>query len=205
MRNLLHRNGPTTSVFTGLVSVLLLLSLSGCTKKELDRNTALKLLQAKSLPSPTSATGGLASVVGSFQGYTAYASSSGSSYPWYQQLISAGVITCGMGPVCQPGPSGGALQMDGSAFRFVAGTLTPLQVTGVAQTGPASAIAQVRLEFWSSPFYAQYRNALDHLTAEAQTFGGGPVQPQTQGRAGEAAFQRFDDGWRLQSFEVSRQ
>ena len=170
----------------------LFFALSGCMKKDLDRGTAMKLLQGRNV-----------GVVGSFQAYADYVHLS-SARGWYQQLINARVITCGGGPVCGLGPSGTGLQLNFTTFSFAAGTLTPVDVTGVAQTGPNSASAEVRLAFQPSPLYAQYRNTFDHLTAEAQVMGGGPVQPQTQRNAAEAVFQRYDDGWRLQSLDNLR-
>ena len=177
------------------VKVLLFVAVTSlccsCGKKELDRQTAMTLLQGKSV----------SSVTGSFQAYSSYLEFSNAK-GWYQQLINAGVITCGTGPVCQPGPAAAGLQLDFTNFNFQAGNLIPVEITGVSKTGPDSAMAQVRLTFQPSPLYSQYRNAFDHLTAEAQVMGGGPVQPQTQQSSAEALFQRFDDGWRLQSVRL---
>jgi hypothetical protein len=174
-----------------VISLIALVSLCcSCGKKDLDRETAMKLLQGKSV----------ASVVGSFQAYADYAQFS-AARGWYQQLINARVITCGGGPVCSPGPSGTGLELNFTTFSFSAGSLTAADVTGVAQTGPNSASAQVRLIFQPSPLYGQYRDVFDHLTAEAQVMGGGPVQPKTQRGTAEAVFQRFDDGWRLQGIQ----
>jgi hypothetical protein len=175
-----------------LIVVILLLALVGCKKKDLDRNVAMTLLQGRSV-----------TVAGSFQAYAAYAQSSSAS-GWYQQLIYADVITCSSAPVCQPRRLAGGLQQEFSNFNFVAGSLIPAEVTGVTQTGPNSAMAQVRLTFQPSQLYAQYQNAFDHLTAEAQVMGGGgPVRPQTQRTTAEAVFQRYDDGWRIQTFDLS--
>lgn len=168
------------------IAVVALLAV-GCAKKDLDRETAMRLVKGRIVQT----------INGSFLtlgGLSDMPNLSGA----FRQLINAGVLRCDQFN-CDvvPGAPGftGAL---GEA-SFTAGNLVPAAITGITTTSPNSAAAEVQLTFEPSPVYVRFRGALDTLTSGgAQAFGGGgPVQPRINRRSAQAQFQRFDDGWRL--------
>jgi hypothetical protein len=119
----------------------------------------------------------------------------------YNQLIDAHVITCtktaGMGKICQPGPAGEAVTQVGAAeLAVVAGRWVPASITSIAQSAGSSTTAEVRLTFELSPLYRDFESAFDAI----QLYGGkSPIENKREGKMAHAVFQRYEDGWHLES------
>ena len=173
------------------------------TKKnqDLDRETAMKLLGGKTVET----------VEGSFDASLNDAQFAANILgdrkdlvPLFRELLNAGIIACNANNVCQPGPNGSSIRIQGGIFGssdliFTAGTLVPSAITGVIQTGPNMATADVQLSFQPTSMYQQHQAAFDQVNR--QTVAGAPLNARTQGRPARAFFQRYDDGWRLQSIQ----
>ena len=175
-----------------LVSVVAIVSLCySCGKKELDRQTAMRLIQGTQAATP---------VVINFFAYEHE-----DIRPAYQELENAGIIKCH-----PEGPFRVCVSLSPSLVRVVpggeirlqlsAGTIGPTAVTGVTQTGPNSATADVQFSFQAAPLYAQHQAAFSSLYERAR-LGYLLISERTQPEARRAVFQRYDDGWRLQGFQ----
>jgi hypothetical protein len=120
----------------------------------------------------------------------------------YTQLIDAHVITCtttvGMGKICQPGPAGDAVTQVGAAeLSIVAGRWVPASITTISRpVGSSGATAEVRLTFELSPLYRDFENAFDAIQLYA---GKSPIENKREGKMAHAVFQRYEDGWHLES------
>lgn len=176
-----------------LVSVVAIVSLCcSCGKKELDRRTAMRLIQGTQAATP---------VVINFLA----ADWGGELRPAYQELENAGIIKCH-----PEGPFRMCVSSNASLIRVVtggenrlqlsAGTVAPAAVTGVAQMGPDSATADVQFSFQAAPLYAQHQAAFNRLY-DASRSSYLPISERTQPEARRAVFQRYDDGWRFQGFQ----
>jgi len=172
--------------FAPTVCALVLL-MSGCSKKQLDRETAAKLIGNR--------------VVKPLQGEIPQG---GSQYNGVlRQLDAAGLLDCkypGMDSMipCNVGRNGQGFIAHGGYNRmaFAAGQLSAGAVTGVSQTSDTMAVAVVRLVFQPNGQYAQYQNLFDQIEMT------GTISAAKSGSlTARATFQRFDDGWRLQGIE----
>lgn len=175
-----------------------------CGKKELDRQTAMRLLQGK--------TGD--SIAAQFLDIHPLQALRDSPAPEdralsaaLQQLLNAGVLRVGP-PEMQswltkflPGPNGGWLTDDGANLRFVVGSSVPSEVTGITKTGDTTSSAQVRLHFTFAPMYTQYRALLDALHPICLQSDAPLSRTNLGDRMANANFQLFDDGWRLQGIQ----
>jgi hypothetical protein len=170
-----------------------LILLTACSKAELDRDTATKLIGSRA--------------VRRVQGEIPRLGSTPAQANAYEQLHAAGVLDCkmsggwasvGLVP-CNVGPRGRNLvlfNMGEQTMHFIAGQLVASEVTGVSQTGETTAVADVRLTFQPNSEYAQHEAQL--LLLEDT----GAVSAAKSGRlTARANFQRFDDGWRLESIQ----
>ena len=102
-----------------------------------------------------------------------------------------------MGKICQPGPAGDALTQVGSAeLAVVAGRWVPASITSISRSVGSSATAEVRLRFELSPLYRDFENAFDAIQLWA---GKSPIESKKEGRVAHAVFQRYEDGWHLES------
>lgn len=119
----------------------------------------------------------------------------------YTALIDAHVIACtttaAMGQICQPGPAGDALTQVGSAeLAVVAGRWVPAAITSISRSVGSSATAEVRLRFEMSPLYRDFENAFDAIQLSV---GKSPIDSKREGKMVHAVFQRYEDGWHLDS------
>jgi len=177
-------------VFTfKLISFVAIATLfCSCGKKELDRETAMRLLQGRVVRQVSFHSSGL---YGPSQARSAV-----------QELVQAGILVCDAPDFwgrlfCQPSRASGIAYNSG-VIEFSAGTIAPAAVAGVTQTGPNSATASVQLSFQAAPLYAQHQAAFDAIYASDN---GQPMSALTQPGPIQAAFQRYDDGWRFQGFQ----
>jgi hypothetical protein len=168
-----------------------------CGKKELDRQTAIRLLQGKTLENVVAGVGRDFSQGDNPQGRA------------FQALINAGIlrtVPALFGQVrAEPGPNGRWISLN-EAFgelSFVAGDMVVSEVTGITKTSDTSALAQVRLHFNPTPTYGQNRAALDALEPYSSWSGCSrcPLQNRLGDHMANATFQLFDDGWRLEGIQ----
>lgn len=180
--------------------IFIVLTLSGCGSQELDRQTALKLLQEQE-----------AETVSAF--FVSRHFPNEGKGPAFETLAQAGVVNCAPSSdamarsfnasECSPGSNGGLSFTQHGQLSFVAGQIVPTEVTGVSKTGENSSVADVVFSFRPSPIYEQHRNAFDQLKPKHQGALGMsvPLSQRTVGRNVRAVFQRYDDGWRLERLE----
>lgn len=168
----------------GTLPLVVLASLCvSCGKKELDRATAMRLVQgttveAVQLTYSRNMSGGADPITAA-----------------YHQLSNAGLLHCRFTPTfisqelieCNEG-------------SLVVGNIVVTGVTGVSGTGDNSAVADLTLAFQPAPFYAKYQSAFDQLETSTNQLSGN-VRSRTQRTAARATFQLFDNGWRLQSIQ----
>lgn len=186
-------------VFRTLVAVpisVIVVAFCGCGKRnvDLDRQTAQRLVASRQFPHVTFGIHN--------SPFNAPVSASGDPYQnrnrmvrAYAVLDQAGVLRCTnlnmlLSASCAPGPklahSGNDIIVD--AGHYVAG-----DVTGVSQTGPAAAMADVQLNFVRSPLFSEYYNQFATLDEDVVRIG--------QNRTARATFRRYDDGWRLEQIQ----
>jgi hypothetical protein len=121
----------------------------------------------------------------------------------YQQLMEANVLKCGetprLGTICTPGPAGDELTQDGSTdFTLVAGRWVPAAILTIQRTGGGSAVAEVRMAFEPGTLYHEFESAFDNIQAATSAQA---LSEKRQGRMMRAAFQRYEDGWHLESIQ----
>ena len=120
----------------------------------------------------------------------------------YARLVDAHVITCtnteAMGKICQPGPAGeSALTPVGSAeLSLNAGRWVPSTITSISRSGGSTASAEVRMRFELSPLYRDFEDSFDAIQIWA---GKSPIENKKEGKMAHAVFQRYEDGWHLES------
>jgi hypothetical protein len=188
--------------------VMLCVLLSGCRSKDLDRATAMSLLQGKAVMTAQFS-------FDANPGYPLYGSYD-QAVAAFNQLIQGGAIWCnitpsGYGPDynCALGLNSQGLTLAGKRLTVLAGSLIPTAVTGITQLDPNTASAQVSVSFQATPVYARYQTAFDQLAGIGPvTFiqNTNPPNLQTlaeirQRGSAQAIFQRYDSGWRLQTID----
>jgi hypothetical protein len=176
----------------GIIWLLAGFFLAGCQKKELDGETALKLLQSRNIP----VEGRIAAQYSVVQNDIITTSS-------YQPLVEAGLVQCSLEVSvykCLPTDSRLVAETNDAGeiaeLKFIAGNLVPAEATAILQVSDIAAKANVRMSFEPTSFYTQYRGVLDTLD-ESST----PVNQQQQDKILLAEFQRNEDGWRLQNIQ----
>src|SRR5271166_1059261 len=116
----------------------------------------------------------------------------------YERLSDAHVIACSdtesMGKICQPGPAGEALTLENATeLSIIAGRWVPAVISNISRSGE-SATAEVRMTFEPSPIYRDFESAFDDIQ---EAGGRSPVDKNV--KTVRAVYQRFDDGWHLDS------
>lgn len=178
-------------LFTLAMALLGGLLLSGCGSDPLDYDTAMELLKDKNTE-PVKLTFSAAIPPGNDIRLSAA----------YGQLIDAHVLACtenpAMGEICRPGPSGDAISQAGSAeLSFAAGRWVPATILKISRSGGGAAVADVRMTFEPTPMYRDFQAAFDQI----QTLTGRGVVSRGDGKVMRASFQRYDDGWHLDSID----
>lgn len=117
----------------------------------------------------------------------------------YQKLLEGKVIQCkntsAMGILCEPGPAGDALKQDSATeLSLVAGRWVPAAILSVRRTGRSSAAADIRMAFEPSPTLREFEDALDVIRPPGYLLS---QSTWKQGKVVHATFQRFDDGWHV--------
>jgi hypothetical protein len=122
----------------------------------------------------------------------------------YQRLIEGHVIACddtaALGMVCQPGPAGEELTQAGSTdLALVAGRWTPAVITHIARNGRSSATADIRMSFEPTSLFREFESELELIQNSVGTRLN--LGDRKDGKMARATFQRYEDGWRLESLE----
>lgn len=119
----------------------------------------------------------------------------------YNELIEAHVLSCTkteLGDLCQPGPAGDGLVQSGAAeIALIAGHWAPDNVLNISRAGSA-ATAEVRMKFEASPLYRDFQSAFDQIQISS---GRAPVEASNQSKVLRASYQRYEDGWHLESVD----
>lgn len=119
----------------------------------------------------------------------------------YDRLADAHVIKCTetrvIGTICEPGPAGEGLTQVGSAeLALVAGRWAPSSIVRISKSGDDLATAEIRMAFEPSPLYRDFQAAFDQIQ---QAAGGTSIDYKREGKTVRAVYQRFEDGWHLES------
>ena len=117
----------------------------------------------------------------------------------YQKLLDGKVIQCksssALGVLCEPGPAGDALKQDSATeLSLVARRWAPSAILSVRRTGRSSASADVRMVFEPSPTLRDFGDALDMIQPPGFLLA---QSTWKQGKVVHATFQRFEDGWHV--------
>ncbi len=86
--------------------------------------------------------------------------------------------------------------------EVVAGNMVAKEITGVSQTGTATAEAEVILSFQATPYYSEYKSEFDRVEVDGLGVRALRVENMARRTKGEAKFKLFDDGWRLDDLAV---
>ena len=168
--------------------------LTGCGGDPLDYETAINLLRERTTD-PVRTT---------FSATPNYKNQDPGVSEAYQRLMDEHVIQCktngAVGTICEPGPAGDALTQDGvSELSLVAGRWVPASIVAIRRTGRNTASADVRMSFEPSPTFRDFEAAFEQIQA-----AGGKLAldaAQKQGKLVQVTFQRYGDGWHLESVE----
>src|ERR1035437_1437322 len=133
------RNLVQTFTFKLILVIAITTLFCSCGKKELDRETAMRLVQGQ----------GAQRIELDF---TSLDFGTTNQHPSYQELEKAGILVCHRAPEpgarkCVPSSTSGIRVIKdylGPDLVLFAGTVAPTAVTGVTETGPNSATASVR-------------------------------------------------------------
>jgi hypothetical protein len=188
------RNLVQTFTFKLILVIAITTLFCSCGKKELDRETAMRLVQGQ----------GAQRIELDF---TSLDFGTTNQHPSYQELEKAGILVCHRAPEpgarkCVPSSTSGIRVIKdylGPDLVLFAGTVAPTAVTGVTETGPNSATASVQFSLQAAPTYEQHQAAFQVLYRSANPTG--PLIERIQPSVRLAAFQRYDDGWRFQGFQ----
>ncbi len=178
--------------FGGLVVLLLAtVCLSGCTGDPLPYETAMNLLRERSTDP----------IRASFSASPRFDAEDQAMSQAYRRLIDSHVIQCNtsaaVGTICVPGPAGDALTQNGVAdLSFAAGRWVPSAIVSLRRNGPASAQADVRMIFEPSDLFREFEGAFDVIRVPSTT-----LSARKEGKMARVVFQRYEDGWHVESVE----
>jgi len=177
------------SKFRSWYAIALASLLLSCGKKDLDRATAMKLLQGRAVETIRCSFSSMVSGV-SVAGGNAIDQA-------YKHLMNAGVLHCKVSPYIFSQET-----LECRENSLVAGNLVATAVTGVTKASDNTAVAEVRLSFQPTPFYARHSSEFDQLELTNTLMQPTEhVRNRAQRTVAQATFQLFDDGWRLQSIQ----
>jgi hypothetical protein len=179
---------------SALVAVSLALALTGCAGDPLDYDTALNLLRERTMDP----------VKTSFSASPQFDHQPTAVAEAYQRLMDAHVIVCPkkmqVGMVCEPGPAGDALVQEGvSQLSLVTGRWVPSTIIAIRRTGRNMATAEVRLSFEPSQIFQDFGDAFDQIQGLSRSIT--LANTRQQGKTIQATFQRYADGWHLESVD----
>jgi hypothetical protein len=180
------------SVFALIVFVVLG-CLSGCGGDPLDYETAMNLLRERATDP----------VRTSFSASPHFETQDAKVTLAYQRLQDAHVIQCktsaGVGTICEPGPAGDAITQSGvSDLSLVSGRWAPTAIVAIRRTGRGSAEADVRMLFEPSELFGEFEDAFDQIQGPGAMVA---LSSRKQGRMVRVRYQRYDDGWHVESIE----
>ena len=140
----------------------------------------------------------------SFSASPRFANQAASVTAAYQRLMDEHVIACrknvGVGTICEPGPAGDALTQDGvSELSLVAGRWVPASIVAISRTGRNTAIADVRMSFQPSEIFQEFEDAFAQI--QSPEFALTLSSIRKQGKMAHVTFQRYAEGWHVESVE----
>jgi hypothetical protein len=176
-----------------LIASIVALCLSSCGGDPLEYETALNLLRERATDP----------VRTSFSASPHFETQDPRLNLAYQRLQDAHVIECktsaGVGTICEPGPAGDVITQSGvSDLSLVAGRWVPSAVIAIRRTGRGSAQADVRMLFEPSELFREFEDAFDQIQGPGAMVALGS---RKQGKMVQVAYQRYDDGWHVESIE----
>jgi hypothetical protein len=120
----------------------------------------------------------------------------------YQRLMDAHVLQCNstsVGAICEPGPAGDTLTQNGvTDLSVVAGRWVPASIVAIQRTGRNSAAADVRMSFEPSSLFQEFEDAFDSIESPGSMLA---AATRKQGKMVHVNFERYDDGWHVESIE----
>ena len=121
----------------------------------------------------------------------------------YQRLIDDHVLQCKTSrdvlTLCEPGPAGDALTQDGvSELSFVAGRWVPDSIVALRRTGRNAAVADVRMAFQPSALFHDYEVVFNQIQSAGR---GIEFDTRKQGKLVHVTFQRYAEGWHVESVQ----
>jgi len=121
----------------------------------------------------------------------------------YAKLTDAHVLECeqtaAAGTLCVPGKAGEALRQEGATdISVIAGRWVPATIVAIQRSGRSSATADVRMSFEPSEIYREFEPAFDTIQNPSAALA---LAETKQSKMMRATFQRYDDGWHLESLE----
>jgi hypothetical protein len=187
-------SGMRLRLFVPVLAAFLVGCLTGCGGDTLDYETAMNLLRERTTDP----------VRTSFNGSPHFETQEPSVTQAYQRLMDEHVIQCKksvqVGTVCEPGPAGDALTQDGiSELSLVAGRWVPASIVAIRRTGQNSAVADVRMSFEPSEIFREFESAFLLIQAPESTLA--LDGSHKQGKIVHVTFQRYGDGWHVESVE----
>ncbi len=167
--------------------------LSGCGGDPLNYETAMNLLRERATDP----------VRTSFSASPRFETQDPKVTQAYQRLQDAHVIQCktsaGVGTICEPGPAGEAITQSGvSDLTLVSGRWAPTTIVAIRRTGRGSADADVRMLFEPSELFQEFEEAFDQIQGPGAMVA---LSSRKQGRMVRVRYQRYDDGWHVESIE----
>jgi hypothetical protein len=120
----------------------------------------------------------------------------------YQQLMESHVLECNVTvglATCVPGAAGDVLKQEGATeLSLPAGQWVPSEIVSIQSTGRSSATAEVRMSFEATDLYREFERAFSDIQTPATTQA---LAETKQPKIMHARFERFEDGWHLESLE----
>ena len=167
--------------------------LSGCGGDPLDYETAMNLLRERATDP----------VRISFSASPPHETQDPKVNEAYQRLQDAHVIQCKtsaeVGTICEPGPAGDAITQSGvSDLSLVSGRWAPSAIVAIRRTGRGSADADVRMLFEPSELFQEFEEAFDQIQGPGAMV---TLSSRKQGKMVRVRYQRYDDGWHVESIE----
>lgn len=174
-----------------IASIALLLCLAACSDTPLDYETAMvvlkdannEVLRVKFSATPRAPDPNVMSA--------------------YRDLNASHVLDCKdtarVGVLCVPGPAGDIVGQDGTSdLSVVAGHWAPSSIVALQRTGRNSAQADVRMTFEPTTLYREFQSQFDAIQYIDPT---AVANDRKQGKMMHAVFERYEDGWHLESLQ----
>ncbi len=99
--------------------------------------------------------------------------------------------------ICEPGPAGDELAQQGVAeLSLAAGRWVPASIVAIRRNGRNAAVADARMTFQPGQLFRDFENAFEQIQSPVTR-----TAALKEGKLVHATFQRYDDGWHVESVE----